>query len=408
MEIDEQSKEFDISHRNSTLLQLSIYILFGLGPLTGNVILVLFGVLASEFGVLTIEVAIAIPAFMFPFAIVQLFSGALSDLKGRIPVILFGLIVFAAGMIIAIFSTSLITYILANILGGIGFGFVNPVLIALMTDISKGPDIPKKMGFLGAAANLGVGLGPILAGQLVIIGWRFLYVIFVIIIVIGFSILIVLRKANKSQLESTLFKTFLKHLILELKRPVVLLLILAAFLATQSYLAVITWTSQALTLSSIPENIRGIIIGFAGIFGAISGILIGFLIKRGGVKVALITGVITLFISLITLLGIEDITAGETLIFLSLGFMFIGIAGGTIIPASMFYSQTLSQERRGALAGLVTAGQFIGIALVPITYLPFYHQAGIKLVYLLILIVSLIFTVEVFILYVIAKKERKI
>jgi len=69
--------------KGSNLIQIIIYTLFGLGPLTGNVILVLFGVLSIDFSVSPTDLLVAIPAFMFPFAIIQLFSGAISDVKGR-------------------------------------------------------------------------------------------------------------------------------------------------------------------------------------------------------------------------------------------------------------------------------------------------------------------------------------
>ena len=72
---------------SSRFVELIIFILFALGPLTGNVILVLFRVLALEFDVGENTILIAIPSFMFPFAIVQLFSGALSDVKGRFPAV---------------------------------------------------------------------------------------------------------------------------------------------------------------------------------------------------------------------------------------------------------------------------------------------------------------------------------
>jgi MFS family permease len=390
----------------SKKLHIIIYILFLLGPLTGNVILVLFGALSSEFSVLPISVALAIPAFMFPFAIVQLFSGAISDIKGRIPVILFGLIIFGIGMAVALTSTSLEIYALANVLGGIGFGFVNPVLIALITDISKGPDIPKKMGYLGAVANFGVGFGPILAGQLTSsIGWRYLYVIFIAITFFGFIFLILLKKNHKQSIQEGGFKSFISNLFTEIKRPVVILLILSAFFATQSYLAIITWTSQALTGAITPE-LAGIIIGLAGIFGGIAGIFIGKLIETKGVKLAIILGLVFHFISLIIFLLLGDITRLEVLIFVALGFIFVGIAGGSILPVIMFYSQTLSLERRGSLAGLSTAGQFIGIALVPITYEPFFNLGGISLVYLVILIVSCIFVVIFSLLYRLANKTK--
>ncbi|MHA2429679.1 MAG: MFS transporter, partial [Promethearchaeota archaeon] len=238
-----QENRKELPRKNKNIIEFVIYLLFALGPLTGNVILVLFGVLSAEFSVSISAVQIAIPAFMFPFAITQLFSGAISDIKGRFQVILFGLIIFGIGMTIAAISFSLEIYIIANILGGIGFGFVNPVLIALITDITSGPNIPTKMGYLGAVANLGVGFGPIIAGQMVVLGWRYLYLIFIVIVLIGFIIIISLKSTSQKPNQKPGMRVFFKHISQEIRRKVVILLIFSAFLVTQTYLAIITWTS---------------------------------------------------------------------------------------------------------------------------------------------------------------------
>ncbi len=174
--------------QTSKLIEVIIFILFALGPLTGNVILVLFRVLALEFSVSPNAILIAIPSFMFPFALVQLFSGAISDIIGRFLVILIGLSVFGIGMIGASLSFALRGFVIANVAAGFGFGLVNPVLIALLTDITPGPKISKKIGLLGAVANLGVGFGPLLAGLIINIGWRYLYLIFLSFTVLGSNI----------------------------------------------------------------------------------------------------------------------------------------------------------------------------------------------------------------------------
>jgi len=165
----------------SKWLEYVIFLLFLLGPLTGNIINVLFGVLSADFNVTPDNILTAIPAFMFPFAFTQLFSGAISDVKGRIPILILGLIIFLIAMLTAALSFNLEMYIIANIIGGIGFGFINPVLIALITDINLPQEIPKKLGYLGASANLGVGLGPLIASQLILIGWQSIYILFIII-----------------------------------------------------------------------------------------------------------------------------------------------------------------------------------------------------------------------------------
>jgi len=390
--------------KTSRLIEIIIFILFALGPLTGNVILVLFGVLSLEFSVIPSALLIAIPSFMFPFALVQLFSGAISDIKGRFPVILFGLSIFGLGMIVAALSFSLEAFVIANILAGIGFGFVNPVLIALLTDITPGLKISKKIGLLGAVANLGVGFGPLLAGLIINIGWRYLYLIFLSISVLGILIIFTLRR-NQSVTKSDVgIRTFFTDLAQEIRRLPVILLVISAFLLSHTSIAAVIWTSRSFT-QIIPETISGIVIALFGLMGFLGGILTGFTIKKKGVKLALTIGLISLFVANIILVFLGN-NSFEALPFTSLGLIFMGFAGGILMTLIMFYSQTLSIERRGALAGLTTASQFIGIAFVPTTFEPFFNSGGISLVYMIILIVSTIVLVVLILLYKFANKER--
>ncbi len=384
--------------KSSKLVEAIIFILFALGPLTGNVILVLFGVLEVEFSVIPL---IAIPSFMFPFALVQLFSGAISDVKGRFPVILLGLSVFGIGMIIASLSFSLTVFIIANVLAGIGFGFVNPVLIALLTDITPGPKISKKIGFLGAVANLGVGFGPLLAGIIINFSWRYLYLIFLSITVFGMLIIFMLRKSQSSTRSDIGIRAFFSQLAQEIRRLPVVLLVISAFLLSHTSIATVIWTSRSFT-QIIPEWISGIVIALFGGMGFLAGILTGFTIKKKGVKLTLTTGLISLFIANLVLVLFGNNTF-EALPFTSIGLVFMGFAGGILMTLIMFYSQTLSEERRGALAGLATAFQFIGIAFVPTTFEPFFNFGGISLVYIVIFVISIVLLMFLILLQKFAK-----
>ncbi|MFW9913638.1 MAG: hypothetical protein ACFFEU_14265, partial [Candidatus Thorarchaeota archaeon] len=64
-------------------LNIILYILFAVGPLVGNAVLVLLGAISTDFMVNPTVVLNSIPAFMFPFALFQLFSGSISDTYGR-------------------------------------------------------------------------------------------------------------------------------------------------------------------------------------------------------------------------------------------------------------------------------------------------------------------------------------
>lgn len=397
--------ESSADHDNSSkFLDFIIYVIFLFGPLTGNIIMVLFHVLSVEFEVSPNAILIAIPAFMFPFAITQLFSGAISDLKGRFPVLITGLIIFGVAMLLAALSTSLEMYAVANILGGIGFGLINPVLIALITDITDPPNIPKKMGYLGASANLGVGLGPLIASQMILIGWRSIYILFIGITIFGLIYLIISKRPHQKIPEDSGISVLLSQLSTELRRSVVVLMIFSAFLISHTYLAINIWTSRTLS-GVLDESLVGLILGIAGVGAAISGVLTGSTIKKKGAGIPLMIGSILLFTALIILLLIGDITQSETLGFLATGWIFSGLAGGILFPAITYYSQVLSPKRRGALAGLLTAGYFIGIALVPTTLAPVSDLYGITGIYICILVISVLFVISIFLLYKSAKRK---
>jgi MFS family permease len=396
------------SSESYKFMQFIIYLLFFFGPLTGNVILVLFHTLSEEFSVSISSIQVAIPAFMFPFAITQLFSGAISDIKGRFPVLFIGLIIFGIAMLIATLSLSLEIFVIANILGGIGFGFINPVLISLLTDITNPPDIPKKMGYLGASANLGVGIGPLIASQMINIGWRSIYILFIIITLFGFAyIMSAKRPPQKVPKESGIHLLF-SQLSIEIRRVVVVLMIFSALLISHTYLAINIWTAKILSGPPpiIEESIVGLVLGLAGVGAAITGFLTGIIIKKKGILIPIIVGPILLFISLTIFLIIGDITQEAVFKFLAIGWIFAGLAGGILYPALTYYSQILSPERRGALAGLLTAGYFVGIASVPYTLAPISDMVGITGIYFSILIMSILFVFILSLLYIFAKRIK--
>jgi DHA1 family bicyclomycin/chloramphenicol resistance-like MFS transporter len=406
MSLEIRLKKNDELQDASILLKLIIYFLFGFGPVTGNVILVLFGILSNEFNVTPNALLISIPAFMFPFAIVQLFSGAISDVKGRFPVMILGLILFGAGWFFAAISYSLILFIIGNALAGFGFGFVNPILIALMTDITPpGPQVPKKMGFLGAVAALGVGLGPLLAGQIVRFGWRYIYIIFILIIFLSLLALFKVPRPPRKSNKDFGPRVLLHHLSQELQRVTVILMVVSAFLIASTYLATIIWTSR--TFSGVLEEATiGILLSVVGVAGAISGFANGYLIKRIGLGFTLLLGLSSLLIAMILLIILGDITRPEVLFYIAICLGLSGIAGGILFPSILYYSQVISPERRGTLAGLATTGYFIGNALVPMIYEPFFLIGGINAVYMAIFVISILLLPIIGLLFILAKRQR--
>lgn len=389
----------------SKSLRILIYFLYALGPLTGNVILVLFGVLSKEFNVSPNAILITIPAFMIPFAIVQLFSGAISDVKGRFLVIELGTIIFGMGMLIAAISFSLLVFVIANILGGIGFGLINPVLIALITDITPEEKVSKRIGYLGAVANLAVGLGPLLAGQMLLFGWRYIYITFLFITFFCLISIIIVKSPKKQLREDSGLRFLFSHIYQEIRRPIIIIMMVSALLLSLTYLATIIWTSRAFT-GVIDEVVVGIMLALVGVAGSITGLTNGHLIEKKGVGFSLVIGLTLLFSGILLLLLLGDITRTDILVYVTISLIMMGMGSGFLYPTIMYFSQSLSPERRGALAGLITAVTFFGIALIPLVYESLYLYGGITIVYFAIFLMLILLIITLVLLYTLEKKQK--
>ncbi len=370
------------------LLEATAYFLFAVGPLVGNAVLTLLGAIAQDFAVDPTVILISIPAFMFPFAIFQLFSGAISDVYGRVRVIVFGLILFIIGLGLTAFATSITIFALGNFVSGIGFGFINPALLALLSDCADPKDIPKRMGIASALASFSVGLGPFIAGQMVIFGWAAYYIMFMIIAALGMVTIAIVKRPPRRVHEDAGVRVLASNLNVELRRPAVLFMMVTSFLVSLTYLGIFVWTSRGLT-GALNEVLIGIILLGGGISGTFAGALVGLMIRRYGFGIPISLGIIPLLFGTVLLILVGDITVAASLTTVALGIALVGWGGGILLPIMITVSQVLSPERRGVLAGVVTFSFFMGSALIPAVYEPLF-QMGITWVYFGILIISLL------------------
>ncbi|MHA1906115.1 MAG: MFS transporter [Candidatus Thorarchaeota archaeon] len=371
-----------------TVLEAISYFLFAVGPLVGNAVLALLGAISIDFAVNPTAVLVAIPAFMFPFAIIQLFSGAISDVYGRVRVIVFGLVIFIVGLALTGLSISITMFALGNFVSGVGFGFSNPVLLALLSDCAIPEDIPKRMGIASALASFSVGFGPFIAGQMALLGWQLYYLLFLVIVTIGMISISLVKRPPRRVHEGAGVRTLASNLNLELRRPAVLLMMIASFMVSLAYLGTFIWTSRGLT-GAIDDTLIGILLLGGGIAGTVAGGILGRIVSRYGYGLPMVLGLFPLLIGVSLFIFIGDITLTSSLMFVSLGIIIVGWAGGLLLPIMITVSQVLSPERRGVLAGLVSFAFFMGSALIPTVYEPLFHMS-MNMVYIGILVVSLI------------------
>src|SRR5918998_679045 len=90
---------------------LPLYVGGFLGPFGGGIVAVLVPQLREAFDATTAGVAVSIPAYLVPFAVLQLVSGTIGERLGRRRVVRTGYIVYAALMAAGALAPDLGTFI---------------------------------------------------------------------------------------------------------------------------------------------------------------------------------------------------------------------------------------------------------------------------------------------------------
>ena len=137
-----------------------------------------------RFAGLTIEAGMAVAILVSAFTVAQLLSapmwGRFSDKWGRRPALLVALGASAVAYVIFGYAHTLGVLLLSRLVQGAGGGTVG-VIQAYVADTVAPEDRAKSLGWLSAATNAGVALGPVLGAAAVVFGkmplgvgdWRF-------------------------------------------------------------------------------------------------------------------------------------------------------------------------------------------------------------------------------------------
>lgn len=129
-------------------------------------------------------------AYMMTSAITVPIYGKLSDVYGRRPFYLFGLIMFSIGAIISGFSQTMMMLIISRAVQGIGAGAMMSMPRATIGDIFNPKERGRWMGVIGAVFGLSSILGPTIGGWITdsALGWRWVFFVnlpFAILAIIG-------------------------------------------------------------------------------------------------------------------------------------------------------------------------------------------------------------------------------
>ncbi|MEM4675847.1 MAG: MFS transporter, partial [Nitrososphaerota archaeon] len=160
-----------------TKFVLTLMIIIGtLGPIGGNLIIPMIPVLKNEFYTDISVIMLSVTLFMIPSALVQFFSGSLSDVYGRRPPIVAGLVTYGLSFLLASATSNIWWFVATRILQGVGSALATPVLIAVIGDLTDETNRGRWMGFYSSALRAGIALASFVGGVMAY-QWRLLFVV---------------------------------------------------------------------------------------------------------------------------------------------------------------------------------------------------------------------------------------
>jgi ACDE family multidrug resistance protein len=355
--------------------RFAIYTGAFIGPLASNAVLALVPDLKASFNAGAPEVLLSITFFMLPFAIFSLFTGALSDVLGRSRVLRIGFLVYAIGCIVTALAPELLTFYLSRAVQGIGFAFLQPVLVALLGDIVPGDRKGVAMGLFTGATTAGISLGPLVAGMFSIIDWRLTFW-FIAILSFILAFLHKSQKSEKKDARADWTRSVLSRIGKAWRlRPVVLLSI-TGFMQVLCYIGNQAFVSNRLSEAPLlitSEGI-GIILAAAGLVGLLASRVGGELVVRMGLFRSAGLGFFIMAASL-TLMLVSD-----TALLYAVALAIFAIGSAIAWASQLTLAVEFSPELRGTISSLFTSAGFLGGSLAAVVLSAPYLAWGIAAV----------------------------
>jgi MFS family permease len=347
-----------MSTRRSTL---PLYLGGFLGPFGGAVLAVLIPELRDAFNATTDQIALAVPAYLVPFALLQVVSGTIGERVGRRRAVRVAYLVYAGALVLSAVATSFDVFLLSRAVQGTANAFTTPLLLAGLADAVPPHQRGRAVGTFAGIQAGGLFLAPLLGGLAAEISWRLAFIV-PALVSIGLMMVPPPDPVREPGIARPSFRA--------VGTPRMGLLCLAGFagylgMAGLAFLVSLR-AGDAFSLSSTGRGALLATYGAAGlVFGRAGGLGAERLGPARGASIAAIACAAT-----VAPLGVVSSAWGMA---------FLWAAGGAASALLWAGLNTISVEavpaNRGGAVSLFAACKFGGTAIAPLFWLPVYDRS---------------------------------
>lgn len=151
--------------------------LMGLTALAIDTMLPALPAIGDSFGLVEAnELQLVVFSYMVGFGIAQIVYGPLSDVWGRRPLVIAGLVILIVGAIISALATGFTGLLVARVLQGIGAASARVIAVSIVRDRYEGREMARVMSFTMMVFMIIPVLAPTFGGLLLALaGWRSIF-----------------------------------------------------------------------------------------------------------------------------------------------------------------------------------------------------------------------------------------
>lgn len=300
------------------------------------------------------EGGLATSVFLVSAIIMRLCAGMILDKFGNKEVLIVSVLLFAIGTFLYVFVGTFTALLLLRFFHGIWFSLVTTVSGAIAADIIPPERRGEGMGYYAIAMNLAVVAGPFIALTMQpLVSSQITYVIFSVIMVIGFICALMVR-VEKVPKEAAAPKKLTIHNFLEVKSMPIASV---GFLISFAYASIITFISVYAASLGLLQTASFFFVVYAAAMLLVRPFT-GRIFDGKGPDYVIIPSII------IFAIGLMMLSLTETSWMLLLSGALIGLGYGTLLPSFQTLAiQAADKHRSGYATGTFFAFYDSGLAI---------------------------------------------